>query len=61
VKEAHVITICDYVYLADIFIISMKDISVIMGMDWITENGAVINCGDKTVSFCNSMGGQIVF
>ncbi|KAK1620362.1 hypothetical protein QYE76_025879 [Lolium multiflorum] len=39
----------------------MKDISVILGMDWLTENGAVINCGDKTVSLRNSMGGQIVF
>ncbi|KAK1694281.1 hypothetical protein QYE76_010978 [Lolium multiflorum] len=39
----------------------MKDISVILGMDWLTENGAVINCGDKTVSLRNSIGGQIVF
>ncbi|KAK1649274.1 hypothetical protein QYE76_067079 [Lolium multiflorum] len=30
-------------------------------MDWLTENGAVINCGDKTVSLRNSIGGQIVF
>ncbi|KAK1620977.1 hypothetical protein QYE76_026494 [Lolium multiflorum] len=39
----------------------MKDISVILGMDWLTENGAVINCGDKTVSLRNSIGGRIVF
>ncbi|KAK1666722.1 hypothetical protein QYE76_054881 [Lolium multiflorum] len=38
-----------------------EDISVILGMDWLTENGAVINCGDKTVSLRNSIGGQIVF
>ncbi|KAK1648176.1 hypothetical protein QYE76_065981 [Lolium multiflorum] len=61
VKEAQVITICDCVYFADLFIISMKDISVILGMDWLTENGAVINCGDKTVTLRNSIGGQIVF
>ncbi|KAK1685186.1 hypothetical protein QYE76_046034 [Lolium multiflorum] len=61
VKEAQVITICDCVYFADLFIIPMKDISVILGMDWLTENGAVINCGDKTVSLRNSIGGQIVF
>ncbi|KAK1683148.1 hypothetical protein QYE76_043996 [Lolium multiflorum] len=35
--------------------------TVILGMDWLTENGAVINCGDKTVSLRNSIGGQIVF
>ncbi|KAK1619388.1 hypothetical protein QYE76_024905 [Lolium multiflorum] len=40
---------------------SDQDISVILGMDWLTENGAVINCGDKTVSLRNSIGGQIVF
>ncbi|XP_071681787.1 uncharacterized protein [Lolium perenne] len=34
-----------------------EDISVILGMDWFTENGAVINCGDKTVSLRNSIGG----
>ncbi|KAK1664476.1 hypothetical protein QYE76_052635 [Lolium multiflorum] len=39
----------------------MKDISVILRMDWLTENGAMINCGDKTVSLRNSIGGQIVF
>jgi hypothetical protein len=39
----------------------MKDISFILGMDWLTENGAVINCGDKTVSLHNSIGGQILF
>ncbi|KAK1620599.1 hypothetical protein QYE76_026116, partial [Lolium multiflorum] len=37
------------------------DISVILGMDWLTENGAVINCGDKIVSLRNSIGGRIVF
>jgi hypothetical protein len=61
VKEAQVITICDCVYFTDLFIIPMKDISVILGMDWLTENGAVINCGDKTVSLRNSIGGRIVF
>ncbi|XP_047078824.1 UDP-glycosyltransferase 73B5-like [Lolium rigidum] len=38
-----------------------KDISVILGMDWLMENGVVINCGDKTVSLLNSIGGHIVF
>ncbi|KAK1627572.1 hypothetical protein QYE76_001887 [Lolium multiflorum] len=61
VKEAQVITICDCVYFTDLFIIPMKDISVILGMDWLMENGAVINCGDKTVSLRNSIGGRIVF
>jgi hypothetical protein len=54
-KEAQVITICDCVYFTDLFIIPMKDISVILEMDWLTENGAVINCGKKIVSLCNSM------
>ncbi|KAK1645131.1 hypothetical protein QYE76_062936 [Lolium multiflorum] len=45
----------------DLLIIPMKDISVILGMDWLMENGAVINCGDKTLSLRNSIGGQIVF
>jgi hypothetical protein len=61
VKQAHVLTICDCVYFADLFIIPMKDIAVILGMDWLTEHGAVIDCGEKTVALRNSAGGQIVY
>src|SRR3954453_720030 len=40
----------------------MKDeISVILGMDWLTSHGTVINCGEKTVALRSPDGGQIVF
>jgi hypothetical protein len=33
----------DCVYFADLFIIPMKDMVVILGMDWLEENGAQID------------------
>jgi hypothetical protein len=39
-KQEQVIMICDCVYLADLFLIPMKDMAVILGMDWLEENGA---------------------
>ena len=46
----------------DLFIILMKDnISVILGMDWLSSHGAVIDCGEKTVALRNPGGGQIVY
>jgi hypothetical protein len=51
----------DCVYLADIFLILMKDMAVILGMDWLEENGAKIDCKEKTVSLRSPGGGRIVY
>jgi hypothetical protein len=42
-KQEQVIMIRDCVYFADLFIIPMKDMVVILGMDWLEENGAQID------------------
>src|SRR3954466_15821916 len=61
-KEEQVITICNCVFYADLLIIPMKDdISVILGMDWLTLHEAVIHCGEKTVTLPSPGGGQLVF
>jgi hypothetical protein len=39
-KQEQVIMISDCVYLADLFLIPMKDMAVILRMDWLEENGA---------------------
>jgi hypothetical protein len=41
--------------------IPLKDIAVILGMDWLEENGAQIDCKEKTVSLRNPGGGRIVY
>jgi hypothetical protein len=51
----------DCVYLPDLFLIPMKDMAVILGMDWFEENGAQIDCKEKTVSLRNPGGGRIVY
>jgi hypothetical protein len=38
-KQEQVIMIRDCVYLADLFLIPMKDMAIILGMDWLEENG----------------------
>jgi hypothetical protein len=60
-KQVQVIMICDCVYYADLFIIHMKDMVVILGMDWLEENGAQIDCKEKIVSLRRPGGGRIVY
>jgi hypothetical protein len=60
-KQEQVIMISDCVYLADLFLIPMKDMAVILGMDWLEENGAQIDCKEKTVSLRSPGGGRIVY
>jgi predicted aspartyl protease len=39
-RQEQVIMMCNCIYLADLFLIPMKDMAVILGMDWLEENGA---------------------
>ena len=48
-------------YFADLLVIPMKEIAVILGMDWLSENGAHIDCIEKTVSLRSSDGECIVY
>jgi hypothetical protein len=50
----------DCIYLADLFLIPIKDMAIILGMDWLEENGAQIDCREKTVSLRSPGGGRIV-
>jgi hypothetical protein len=49
------------IYFADLFIIPMKDMAVILRMDWLEENGAQIDWKEKTVSLRSPGGGRIVY
>jgi hypothetical protein len=60
-RQEQVIMIRDYIYLADLFLIPMKDMVVILGMDWLEENGAQIDCREKTVSLRSPGGARIVY
>jgi hypothetical protein len=60
-KQEQVIMIRDCVYFADLFIIPMKDMAVILRMDWLEENGAQIDWKEKTVSLRSPGGGRIVY
>ena len=39
----------------------MRDIAVILGMDWLSNHGAQIDCGENTVSIRNLDGGRVVY
>jgi hypothetical protein len=60
-KQEQVIMIRDCIYLADLFLIPIKDMAVILGMDWLEENGAQIDCKEKTVSLRSPGGGRVVY
>lgn len=49
------------VYYADLFVLPMKIIAAILGMNWLEENGALIDCSDKAVSLKGPDGGRIVY
>ena len=61
IKKEQVITICGQTYYADLFVIPMKDIAVILGMDWLSNHGARIDCEEKTVSIRSPDKGRIVY
>jgi hypothetical protein len=39
----------------------MKNMAMILGMDWLEENGAQIDCKEKTVSLRSPREGRIVY
>ena len=57
-KMDQVIMIYRSTYFADLLVIPMKEIAVILGMDWLSDNGAQIDCTEKTVSLRSPDGGR---
>ncbi|KAK1619957.1 hypothetical protein QYE76_025474 [Lolium multiflorum] len=45
----------------DLFILPMKDIDVILGMNWLEANGALIDCVNKTVSLKSPDGSRMIY
>ncbi|KAK1685872.1 hypothetical protein QYE76_046720 [Lolium multiflorum] len=45
----------------DLFILPMKDIDVILGMNWLEANGALIDCMNKTVSLKSPDGSRMIY
>jgi hypothetical protein len=48
-------------YFADLLVIPMKEIAIILGMDWLSENGAHFDCKEKTISLKSPDGERIVY
>ncbi|KAK1662626.1 hypothetical protein QYE76_050785 [Lolium multiflorum] len=46
---------------ADLFILPMKDIDVILGMNWLESNGALIDCVNKIVSLKSPDGSRMIY
>jgi hypothetical protein len=61
IKKEQIIRICNFVYFADLFVIPMGAIAVILGMDWLSNHGAQIDCEGKIVSIRSPEGGRIVY
>ena len=61
VKQDQVITICNCPYYADLFVLPLKNIEAVLGMDWMTDYGAQIDCEEKTISLRKLGGGRITY
>jgi hypothetical protein len=60
-KPDQVIMICDYPYFADLYVLPLKNIEVVLGMNWMSDLGAHIDCEEKTVSIRKPRGGRITY
>ena len=49
-RKQQVLMICDNAYCVDLFMIPMKDIAIILGMDWLSYHGVQIDYGENTVA-----------
>ena len=58
---AYVIEIDSKVYLADLIELDVLDFDIILGMDWLSENYASINCHDKCMRFKSKESIEFVF
>ena len=45
-----VVSLDDQRYLVDLVVLSLQSLDVIIGIDWMSRHGAVIDCAAKTVS-----------
>ena len=61
IKQDQVISIYGCTLFADLYVIPLKGIAVVLGMDWMMEHGAQINCEEKTVSIKTPSGARIVY
>jgi hypothetical protein len=48
-------------YYADLSVILMRDITVILGMDWLSNHGAQIDYGENTVTIREPGGGKAIY
>ncbi|KAK1620910.1 hypothetical protein QYE76_026427 [Lolium multiflorum] len=60
-KQKQVIMINKCAFDADLFILPMKDIDVILGMNWLEANGALIDCVNKMVSLKSPDGSRMIY
>jgi hypothetical protein len=60
-KPDQVIMICDYPYFTDLYVLPLKNIEVVLGMDWMSDHGAHIDYEEKTVSIRKPGGGRITY
>jgi hypothetical protein len=60
-KPDQIITISDYPYYADLYVLPLKNIEVVLGMDWMSKHGVHIDCEEKTVSIKKPGGGRITY
>jgi hypothetical protein len=60
-KPDQVITIYDCPYFADLYVLPLTNIEVVLGMDWMFDHGAHIDCEEKTVSIRKPGGGRITY
>jgi hypothetical protein len=61
IRKQQVHMICGNEYFADLYVIPMTDIAVILGMDWLSNHGAHIDCGENTVPIREPGGGKAIY
>ena len=60
ISHGNEILIEGHIFLASLIVLGNSDIDVILGMNWLKANKAILDCASKTVTLSHPSG-QIVY
>jgi hypothetical protein len=61
IRKQQVLMIFGNEYYADLYVIPMRDIVIILGMDWLSNHGAQLDCGENTIAIREPGGGKAIY
>jgi hypothetical protein len=61
IRKQQGLMICGNMYYMDLYVIPMRDIVVLLGMDWLSNHGPQIDSGENTIAIREPGGGKAIY